>query len=256
MKDIEGRTNLSSDEMLTFDALSLNAYNATNDYLKHKDEQKSGRKAANKPEYEDEKEEDRVKNAEETRKTIDELRRSMFKKEMEVRKELMAKEFQKKAEELEKERGELLGKNLSGDQLKSALTKNIADSIFYQHRIKDLETQNAFEPKAIGEPPHCEGIGDSMMRMDQNSVPNGIHESDIMGNQVAQDMVNMAISKYQNGQVLTDKEMRGMIKDEVQNKGEQLHNQNLRNNNMRPIEDVRNREQQNPTLNRNNNMSM
>ncbi len=240
MKEIDGRTKLTAEEMETYDKLSLNVYKSSKEYLEKKARENTveadedgidvtvGTEEVHmspKNEYE----RTRIRTIEKIQNDIQTMRQEMFANQIAEKKDEMSKGFAQGKMDEELAREQMVGK--SGAELKSSMEESIAKSLFYDNRIKSLEKANDFTLKA------GETFVGAMNRLDKSTVPSEDDISNILENDSTKKIVEAGMKKQAEGSALKSSDIAEMLKADEMKQGDAIREQNQRNNNMRKISD-------------------
>ena len=219
MKSISGRTRLTSAEMEMYDKLSLKCYKATNEYLDKKigdssvdafdkeDERLTididGEKVLPKNEHE----RVRISQAKEIKNSIDEMRKEMFKAQLDFKVKEMEKKCEDALKQEEKNRGDLVGAQMSDEELKTAMTEYVSKTLFYSNRMDNLKKNGGLDIKA------GENFTDAYKRLDKSLVPNPDDMAKNMKDPNFQNIVNAGVDAVKSGKAFTAGNIKELFKE-------------------------------------------
>jgi hypothetical protein len=239
MKEIDGRTNLTAEEMETYDKLSLNVYRSSKEYL-------LGKAMANTVEADEEGidvmvgtdevhmspkneyERTRIRTIEKIQNDIQAMREEMFANQIAAKKDEMNKSFDQGKMEEELAREQMVGKDANAE-LKSSMEQSVAKTLFYDNRIKSLENSNDFTVK-----PGETFVG-AMNRLDKSVTPTEDDINNILETDQAQKIVEAGLAKQKEGKGITTAEIQEAIKAGEMKQGDAIREQNHIAQNQRNI---------------------
>ncbi|MCR4686963.1 MAG: hypothetical protein K5659_05290 [Lachnospiraceae bacterium] len=218
MKSISGRTRLTSAEMEMYDKLSLKCYNATNEYLEKKigdssvdvldkDEERltidvNGERLMPKSEHE----RIRISQAKEIKNSIDEMRKEMFKAQLDFKIKEMDKKCEDALKQEEKNRGDLLTNKMSDEELKTAMTESVSKTLFYANRMDNLKKHGGFDIKA------GEKFTDAYKRLDNSLTPKPEDMAKNMKDPNFMKIVDAGVAAVKSGKAFTAGNINDMFK--------------------------------------------
>jgi hypothetical protein len=218
MKSISGRTRLTSAEMEMYDKLSLKCYKATNDYLEKKigdssvdvldkDEERltidvNGEKLLPKNEHE----RVRISQAKEIKNSIDEMRKEMFKAQLDFKIKEMDKKCEDALKQEEKNRGDLLTNQMSDEELKTAMTESVSKTLFYANRMDNLKKHGGLDIKA------GEKFTDAYKRLDNSLTPKPEDMAKNMKDPNFMKIVDAGVAAVKSGKAFTAGNIKDMFK--------------------------------------------
>ncbi|MCR5586663.1 MAG: hypothetical protein K6F77_03935, partial [Lachnospiraceae bacterium] len=242
MKEINGRTRLTADEMEKYDKLTLKVYNSSKEYLIGKSEQhkeEMGKKKGEEKRALDfgtytfspngEYEEHRIQAAEEVNRSVEQMRKGMFEAQRQEKLgEIRAACVDGLAQE-EADRQQLANFNLDNDSLKASLETSVTNTIFYKQRIKQIDEDKAFQFNP------GETYNTALMKMEKGDDPTKYDLKETRDHEVTQKMVQEGMDLYKEKKPLTNDDMDAIFKGEAIKKGDEIREENMRKDNMRPI---------------------
>ena len=191
MRDIEGRTRLTAEEMEVYDRLSLRAYRASKEYVQFKNEQREKRlenakvdpktgKKVGEDDYLDKDDQAKIRTMEKIQNDIHEMREKMFQSNMDDLSKDMNKKCEEEFSKLAEDRKKLQG---FGDEDNVGLEDNIATSIYYANRMNQLKKSGEFKLKP------GETFNMAKQRMDKSLIPKESELTQVKKTTVAKNLV-------------------------------------------------------------------
>ncbi len=228
MQEIGGRTRLTKEESLLFEKLSLKAYKSTQDYLDKKEKEKDMRELNGKKREKNDYEETRIRTIQQVQKELGEFREAVYSNVMKEQVKKAQGSLQEDLKKVEEERKTIAGAGLGQDQIKDAITDNVAKTVFYANKMDGL---SKFEPKVRP--------GDSLMgtlrRLENSTQPTDADMNRIKGQNLTKSIVEDAVTKVQNNEAVTNEGIMDQQKHYINRMSEKIRQNQLRAQQLRPV---------------------
>ncbi|MCR5624620.1 MAG: hypothetical protein K6G11_05185 [Lachnospiraceae bacterium] len=238
MEEIEGRTNLTQEEMDKYDKLSLQVYDASRKYLQEKNEEygleaSAGERAAMNAKKPDKEESARIDFVKDLAASVHLMRKEMFEDQLKEKVESLNALASEGVAASQRDRDALLGADLSDNDKRVQLEDTVVRSLFYDARIGQAASKNELELK------EGESFDKALIRLDSLLDPKPVELDGIRNDPLTQTIVDKGVQMNESGLSMTVDDINHEKNVILVQKGREIEHERNRQNNMAKHEPAR-----------------
>ncbi len=245
MRGIKGKAVLSAEDMEAYDKYSLEAYKATDDYLKKKESQReqSNRKLGKNGEkaYKSSYEEGRVHNAEDVRQSIQQMRNEMFERQVQQKVDEMNARCQQQLVNLENSRSKMAA-DPNQPNLAAKVENNVSHSLYYANRMAHLAKKGELSMKP------GESFSAAMDRLNASVIPKEGELDSIKDTPQGEGIIQGTLEQIKQGKEVKTADLAKMQKEAVNEMVPEVRNQRRLGQELRRANSLGNRRAAGPDM--------